>query len=273
MPDTPSVALKVDVIYVFRNCETPRAKLKGDEELFYSLRSVQKYLTGYRRIFIIGDEPNFLQAPGVSCTCLLTKDPYKSKQHNVARKLLLACHESRIADSFVLFNDDFFLLKPLDVLHLPFYRSGTLKMHLEWQEPNREPGDPYMGAMKNTIRQLEAHGLPTTDFEVHTPIAFNKEILSVVLGDSFDWSSQWGLLYRSLYGNYLRIAGERMPGHDVKIGEDLTAPHIKQTVGDNAFLSTSPTGMNDAMAAFLADRFSGPAKKGLTPGIANPTLE
>src|SRR5208282_4956107 len=257
--------MTTDVLYVFRNSrDGARFPKHGDEELMYSLRSVQKFLTGYRRIWVIGDEPKMPEAPGVSCTCLLTNDPYKSKQHNIQRKLLLACHDARVADSFVLLNDDFYILTPTNVLTMPFFRSGTLEQHLEWQEPNREPGDPYMGAIKNTVRQLKEHGLPTTDFELHTPICLNKGILKYVLSDmSFDWSSQWGLCHRSLYANYLKIVGQRFV--DVKVDCEAEEAKLKELTGTGGFLSTGPGGMNDDMATFLRGHFPTP-KRPLTVG-------
>jgi hypothetical protein len=244
----------VDVCYPFKPAY--QNEPAGDWELFYSLRSVAKHLKGFRRIWILGSPPQFREPVGVPCDCIPVSDPTLSKQQNVRRKLLVACHTTQIADRFVLMNDDFYFLKDYEVSALPLFCSGTLKEHIEWREPNN-PGSPYVAALKATERELRRIRLPAKDFELHVPLPVIKQTMNLVLdGDLFNWSAESGLCFRSLYGNIYEKNATRFPGGlDVKVDCPVAIPDLAVQLKDSAFLSTGPGGVTQSFLGWMKGKF------------------
>lgn len=255
MTDTPDAALlPVDVVYVYRR--NPLTGSDCESELFWSLRSVAKHLKGVGRIWIIGDFPLFKRYPGVEYTVIPASDPFQTSQHNVRSKLLKIVHCSEISDLFLLMNDDFFILRDLEARSIPMYRSGTIQQHIDWRECNN-PNSPYVGALKDTQRELERAGHPTVDFEVHVPAPLRRSILKEVVGDDeYNWSGQWGLLPRSLYGNFAGFKGS--PMMDVKVDSPLTEDELVRRTTSADFLSTGKGGLNQVMFKRLSKLFDIP---------------
>lgn len=226
-----------------------------DIELFWSLRSVAKHLKNFRKVWIVGERPIFPNVKsGVSWTLFSAPDRHSFKQHNVREKLLRAVYSDWIADEILLMNDDFYLLKDMSAENFPAYRIGNLRSHIEWRQPN-QPDSPYTKALIMTEKALLQQKLPTIDFEAHVPISFKKQALLDVLDDDiFDWSTECGLCFRSLYGNRQGFKGERTM--DVKIDEPFTRDALEEQTKRQSFLSTGPGAICHAWANFMADRFS-----------------
>jgi hypothetical protein len=89
----------IDVVYVLGT----GSKWKNNE-LRFSLRAIEKNLTGYRDIYVIGENPGFLQN--------VIHIPYPDElpgnaDGNIARKVLRACREKKLSDNFLFINGCF----------------------------------------------------------------------------------------------------------------------------------------------------------------------
>jgi hypothetical protein len=188
-----------------------------DNEIRYSLRSVEANLP-HRKIIVVGDMPDFLQ----NVIHVPVKDPTNYKSFNTLYKMKVACRSKKISDDFVLMNDDFFVMKPID--KIPYYHKGYLKNTVKNFE---YPGSRYFGTLNRTANLL-GNG---RDFELHCPFIFNKQKF-LKLFEVFDLSA--GYVYRSVYADYHRIRGKFHP--DVKIYN----VHDMFVLENETFLSVSP---------------------------------
>ena len=167
----------------------------GNNEIKYSLRSISRNLKNFRNVWIVGECPNFL----TNVYHLPYPDKFTIPDQNIADKIRHACECPYISDDFLFINDDHYLLKPFDIETFPYFWDTTL------DEKVKRLGHVGYGArVGNTLRHLQANGLPIKNFDVHTPILYNKKLfLDNVM--SVDWSNAY--IIKSLYANSLKIEG------------------------------------------------------------------
>lgn len=102
----------MDVVYYLG-----KGSLENDDELRFSLRSLEKYMADLRKIFVVGEKPDWLE--GVEH--LTAFDEHKKEWRNVLLKVRQACSVASLSDEFLLMNDDFFALEPFLGSDLPFW--------------------------------------------------------------------------------------------------------------------------------------------------------
>lgn len=164
-----------------------------NNEIRYSIRSLEKNLKNRGRIFIVGEWPHFLDTKRV--IHIPAVDPAHHKLLNAMHKIRLACIDRRVSEEFILMNDDFFFLKSTD--KITHYNMGTLK---EGEENHRTKTGYYYRAIKETIEYLEKAGVKDpVSYELHYPMVINKEKFLEVIEPLY--YAQKPVLFRSVYGN------------------------------------------------------------------------
>lgn len=182
-----------------------------DNELRYSLRSVEKHLTGIRDIYIVGAFPDWLQ--NVKHIPYMDEDRWK--EHRIALKILQACIQPGMSDNFLFMNDDHFLLKNFKACEFPFY----WKEQLSTSANGRRFDDAYRKSLANTHYALNERGLKTYNFDVHCPIIYNKSMFQAIY-KMYDWvNTNYSFVIKSLYCNTMKIEGEQIT--DIKISNPL----------------------------------------------------
>lgn len=88
-----------------------------NEEIRYSIRSLEANMLDLEHVFVVGECPDFLG--GV--THIEAEDKYEKKWQNAHHKTLVACEHEEIDEQFLLMNDDFFLCEPFMGAEFPFY--------------------------------------------------------------------------------------------------------------------------------------------------------
>lgn len=184
----------IDLVYVIG-----KGSRWHNNELRYSLRSIEKHLTNYRDIWIVGDLPDFIQ--GVNH--IPAKDFQPTPGDNIRQKLLKACRNTDISDTFLFFNDDHYLLSDFDAVEFPDFYCSTIREALR----NRAM-DSYGVRMQNTLKLLDSHSLPVKYFDVHYPMLFNKKLFIETCG-TLEPKKDWYIL-KSLYANTLKIEGKEV---------------------------------------------------------------
>lgn len=214
-----------------------------DNELRYSLRSVETHLRGYRNIIVVGECPKWLQ----NVVHIPAKDPFEfNKEANIAHKLLLACQLSFISYRVLFMNDDHFILEDNFVEKIPAHYEGDLQV---------EEHTAYDKCRNNTYRRLKELHYSTKNFDVHmpTPIAAGHFVNAMSM---FDWQKDImtaGYLVKSLYANVWGIQGQLCT--DLKIRGSMTKEQIEKAVEDRWAFSIGEGAVDLDMRRFLQARW------------------
>lgn len=200
-----------------------------NNEIRYSLRSIEKHLKGYGKIFIVGECPEWLTN--------VIHIPFNESGHaskNILDKLMLACNDERVSEDFMFFNDDFFLIANTNIKNYPFYFQN----HLPREKKSSD--DYYNEYTHNTYLELKKRGLPTFNFDVHHPIIYNKKKFIEILSQ-YDFSKK--LIIKSIYCNHQFIQGKFIG--DVKIKGPIKAHQISAVLKNRHIFSTSNECLTD----------------------------
>lgn len=158
----------------------------NNNELKYSLRSVEKHLSNVGRVYLVGNAPEFIS--GVIAI------PFKETSHkleNIINKTLAACNHPDISENFLCFYDDHFLNSDFDADNFPHFYKGTLAEHATIAKGN------YKKLILNTEKELSRRNQKTFSYNVHCPQPINKEHYKSLDGYMYGRN----VLMKSIYGN------------------------------------------------------------------------
>lgn len=221
-----------------------KGSLWQNKEIKYSLRSIEKHLTGYRNIWIIGYLPDFLQ----NVNHIQLPDEHPCKETNIYRKILRACQEERISDDFLFFNDDHFLMQNFEAPNFPFFYKSDLRE----SSKRMRYGNRYKKAIDNAYRALHASGHDTKSFDTHTPMIYNKaNFIKVMPG--YDWNAKISFVVKSMYANSIKIEGIREP--DCKINNQISSEEIKELISSRKVFSMGDGAIGNKMLNVLEELY------------------
>lgn len=193
----------LDIVYVVKAKE-------DNEELRYSLRSLENL--PHRKVFIFGYIPKWIQ--NVEARPMIQHG--LNKWEKTADSLWKVANEKDLSEDFILFNDDFFVMKP--VKELPYYFDRTLEERVgDFTRKNMISS--YTARLLDATAALKERGKPTRNYELHLPMIFNKE----------KYKKLWELYprigaKRSLYGNEYNVGGIQRP--DCKVYQTYAFPNL-----------------------------------------------
>ena len=229
---------KLDLVYFVKEG-------RENEELKYSLRSVCENLP-HRKVWFVGGCPDGLEPDGVIKT--VQHEATKWKNTNLAMKA--ACSDERITDNFVLMNDDFFVMSFIKTL--PRYYDGSLTTRINQLITAYGDRSDYRRNLVDCRNQLKRYKLGINNYAVHVPMIVNKDgmIKTMALFDD-------GLMWRSLYGNYIEGGVERQ----IKDGKVKLTLLSDEPSGNEVFLSTNDRSFQyGAVGKYIRERFNYPCK-------------
>lgn len=102
----------MDAVYILGT-----GSLAKNEEIRYSIRSLEANMSDLRNVYIVGECPEFLQ----KVKHIIAGDKSKYKHINAYHKIKIACKIEEVSDEFLLMNDDFFMTKEFVGADFPFY--------------------------------------------------------------------------------------------------------------------------------------------------------
>ena len=203
----------MDVVYICRDGE--------NDELRYSLRSLANL--PHDNVWVIGGAPKWYKGKRIKVK--QSGDKYS----NARRNLNALCDSPDITESFILMNDDFFIMRPVD--DVPYLHGGSvydkIKRHSAYA-----PDSAYVRLLWDTLHVLANRGCHTSyDYALHVPMVMEKAKLKPLLG--------YPASLRILYGNLYNVGGKF--SDDVKYHRRLTnGPEPYDFVkGDSPYLSSS----------------------------------
>lgn len=185
-----------DIVYILKDGK--------NEELRYSLRSIEKNFP-HREVWFYGGKPQDI-----------TPDHFvhifqegNNKWEKVRNTLKLVCQNDDITEDFWLFNDDFFIMKP--IAKPKNYYDGTLKDRIAKIEGVIFGQiSEYSKRLRHLVKTLEEAGFADPlNYAHHTPMLINRKKMLETL-EKYPNEP----MFRALYGNINQIGGEDMP--DVK---------------------------------------------------------
>lgn len=226
---------KYDVVYILR--ENTAAT-----ELRFSLRSIEKNMDHGKVWFYCGKPDGIIPDEYVP-----HQQSGSTKWERVRSSLVEICKNEKISKKFWLFNDDFYVMAPMQS-STPLHR-GLLHDHiLDVEARHGRAQTGYTRQLRNCERQLRDAGLTTLDYAIHVPILVDREKALEAL-QMFPRCP----MFRSIYGNYAKIGGEFHK--DVK----TTNPE-KEIPADTDFFSTSNKGFGGKVKQQMEERFPDPCK-------------
>jgi hypothetical protein len=189
----------MNFVYICRDGE--------NQELRYSVRSVS-YFYPDAEIHIFGGKPAWY-----SGKYTYVKDA-GSKFDNINNCYKEICGSN--FDEFILMNDDFFILeKPQS---FEYYFDGTIESKID-SHVSQYGLSKYARVLSEANNKLKKMGITNPlNYDIHTPMMFNREKLSSIIDMSF--------APRSMYGNIFNVGGEKI--NDVKIYKDTDSIDVNK---------------------------------------------
>lgn len=232
-----------------------RVEVHAGTELKYCLRSIEKYLTGWDMIYIIGEiMPAFRFGIGTINDGKLRDiekrivDQPARKEFNIYSKILAACELDEVSENFLMWHDDHYLNKPLNVSEIKHWYSGTLQDDLK-----RPSSARYRSDIQQTILLLN-NVLGNKDFknyDIHVPCIFNKSLFKMIFKDM---NSE--VCIKSYYAEMAGVKGEEMQDCQV---DSQNASEIKEQIKDRLFFANKAN-LSQGTIDVLQELFPNPSK-------------
>lgn len=181
---------------------------EDNESLRYCLRSIAANMP-HRKIIIAGFKPSWVT--GVHYVAVKTLE--QNKYRRVSLNILAGAEFPKTSDWFVLFNDDMFVLDPMNEL-APFHR-GTIIHFITSGEMADAP--KQRDSMLMTYNALKHAGIKgPLNYELHMPMVMSRHgLLDLIPVIKTMRLQDAPIQLRSFYGNMHHVGGEQM--EDVKI--------------------------------------------------------
>lgn len=213
--------------------------LHYNEELRFSLRSVERFCPEITEIIVVGEPIHFL-SDKVKFYSLAEEQG--NKEYRIGMKVYNTCKLGYVKGDFIFMNDDFFFTKPIDFSLN--YCKGELK------ETNMQN---YQKAIFDTKQYLISQQLSYNHFDVHTPIIYNSKKF-INLKPHLDRSrlATNGFVVKSLYGNVNKLVPTMY--EDCKLNS-LQTPREFERMRNTSVLSCSDGAWRKGVRDYLKQQF------------------
>ena len=148
----------IDILYILGT-----GSKFGNEELKYSLRSLETYVKDYGRVFITGVCPPFINKKSIIHT-----HEYDIGVPTVNHwwKVTQTIKKTDISDRFVLMYDDIFFVKTVELSNYPFYQKGLLT--------DKNGDSIYRRSVTKAAEWLIREECTYYDCELHIPCVYDR---------------------------------------------------------------------------------------------------
>ena len=154
----------MDILYILGT-----GSKHNNQELRWSLRSIEKYGKNIDKVFVVGADPGFLSDDVNYIPC---PDKFGEEKHkNMLYKIQYAVLNSDISDVFLVSSDDIFVLKSFDANTFPMYYSGKLPELVD----KHIKKESYLYQLYNTRNFLITRHISTYKFALHCIHKMDKD--------------------------------------------------------------------------------------------------
>lgn len=211
-----------------------------NEELKYSIRSVIESFPE-ASIWVVGGKPDWYTGKYIEVHQVHTK--YKNAFENLKK----ICESEQISNSFILMNDDFYIIKKIE--NIDTYHGGYLldKINL-YQKINGNSN--YTRKLAATYKKIISLGIENPlDYELHVPMIMEKDKLQEILKykDQFLW--------RSMYGNIYNVGGIKMKDVKVYTKGPLVLKSYNLNIDQHQYLSSADSSFQIIWEKILKNQF------------------
>ena len=234
----------MDILYVVGNGSTWQ-----NNELRYSLRSIEKNGVNVGRVYLVGHMPGFVSDLVRYIPC---RDPYKQKHKNILYKTLFAVAHSDIDSHFLVSSDDHFYIKTTDFDKLPvYYRKEEIPRVAISQ------GSSYCKSLSDTRALLERYGFSIYQTNPHCNTHWNVDIYNRYL-PMFERCMKlpYGGEMNCVMGNLLIHEGAT-PQHfiDAKLSGGILEEELENKIRRTNCISSVPDIENTFLSEWLKKEF------------------
>lgn len=216
----------------------------NDTELKYCFRSIEKHLSGYGDIFLVGHCPKWVK----NVIHIPTTDGDKTwdKERNIFNKIMLACNDERVTEDFLVMNDEHFLLRDFVAGQFPYYYEGTIADKL-----GRD--DQYGNTINNTFAEIG----DARFYDVHCPMLYCKEFFQWLRPAA--WNKKYGYCLKTLYCALPWHSMHRLTSEteypDLKINVAIPSQKIKELIAGRHWFSMDNRAREGGMGAVLEELY------------------
>ena len=164
----------MDILYLIGK---GRSKCDNNE-LKYSLRSIEKFGKNVRNVYVAGWCPEWLseQVKKVPVKQIYEKPANIIEKHiNMLATILYVVDNTDIQDEFLISMDDHFYIREVDFDNYPIYAK---LVRGDAQLKSKIPPNKYGAFIEATKKLLESLGLPTYFFTLHRNMHMSRPILN-----------------------------------------------------------------------------------------------
>ncbi len=255
----PKKQAKVDVVYPFYAAGS-------NDELRYSMRSMEENFTSLRNIWVIGDKPDWASEEVCHIPYAhpktLPSNEY-SKNRNFAEKMLRAAMTSDITTDFVYAADDHYLLRPWsleDFTKKVLIREDLNAFTEDYLNPDTRPWgslSEWQTALWNTYDKMMLFGYYGWNYETHTPKLINKVNLIKTLAQFGigDGRCMWQTAYFNMH--WPTTTGLDSEKSDIKAGfySEVPKEDMLDRLDRATFLSHNDDGLTEDLRNAIMERF------------------
>lgn len=228
-----------------------------DLELRFALRTIERFAIGWRRVFVVGRIPEWLRETD-RIVRVAKGEARGNKAFRIAAKVLWACKHLPLTATFLFWNDDYFLLNPIDVRGIPPHFHG---------DTSRPDSTGWRAMLDRTGRALRAAGYPSRHYDLHIPMPIERDRF-IATREWWEASRQHALTMKSLYGN-IHCTDEAQPARDAKVGGEW-ARRIDRLARHRWVISCNDEAIAAGLASWLEAQHPRPSESERTPPASFP---
>jgi hypothetical protein len=230
----------MDIVYILGS-----GSVWQNNEIRYSLRSVEKNISDLGNVFIVGEKPDWIQ----NVFHIPYPDSFREKWKNGFYKIRRACLEEKISDTFLLMNDDFFIREKIEAENYPYYYNGLLSYSERFHSKRVKTTRAI------TAERLKYNNRGLLNFSIHRPFRYNKEMFYFLPDIPL---SLKGFSVRSFYANYYNIPA--VPSKDPLISPLSSGKDFEKIVsGSTDFSIFSSTARSPVFHNWIQSLFPDPS--------------
>ena len=221
-----------------------------NNELRYSLRSIDKYGINIDRVFIVGTKPDFVNNTIHYIPC---GDPYPRKHKNILHKVIKAITTSDIGRHFLISSDDHFYVRETDFANLPvYYRNEEIPASYKADKMNN-----YTRSLLDTRALLKKYGFPIYQTNPHCNTHFRTDYYERnkhIFDEAF--ALEYGGELNCIMGNiFIANGAVPTPFNDSKLTKARTNAELKERLQDIECFSIGDKALKWGIQDYLTELF------------------